>query len=96
MESAMRNFIRAAVLVALVALPACSWVTLTDAYGNSYGGFFDYGNQYSWQLETCQSDPRLAQAAPAIRKRWMECCMWRHGVPIDDAAGCAAPPYFNG
>jgi hypothetical protein len=31
-----------------------------------------------------------------MRQRWMQCCMWRHGVSLDDATGCDAPPYYNG
>ena len=94
----MRNLVRAAVLAVVVALPGCSDpFAISDSYGNSYGGYDDFGNRYAWQLSTCQSDPRLARAAPGDQKRWMECCMWRHGVPIeDDSTGCAAPPYFNG
>ena len=93
----MRKILRFAVLLAAVTLQGCGWFTISDQYGNSYGGFFNYGNQYSWQLATCQNDPALAKAAPGDQKRWMQCCMWRHGVPIDDdTTGCAAPPYFNG
>jgi hypothetical protein len=93
----MRKIVPAAVVLSvLLALQGCSWITISDKYGNSYGGFFDYGNQYAWQLQTCQNDPALAKTPLTDQKRWMECCMWRHGVPIDDSTGCAAPPYFNG
>jgi hypothetical protein len=93
----MSKFLRTAVLLAVaVALPGCSDpFAISDSYGNSYGGYDDFGNKYAWQMQTCQNDPALAKAAD--QKRWMECCMWRHGVPIDDdSTGCAAPPYFNG
>jgi len=84
---------RTAAVIALLgalALPGCS---LDDQYGNHYGGFFDYGNQYQWQLATCQNKI-TARAVPAPpRQRYMQCCMWRHGVPIDDSTGCEAPPY---
>lgn len=87
---------RFAVLLAAAALSGCGWFTISDKYGNEYGGFYEYGSHYAWQLQTCESEPALATAVAAEQKRWMECCMWRHGVPIDDATGCAAPPYFNG
>lgn len=92
----MKKPLRSAVLVAVLALQGCSWVQISDKYGNTYGSFFDFGNQYTWQLATCEADPGLAAAAAPDRKRWMACCMWRHGVPIDDSKGCNAPPYFNG
>jgi hypothetical protein len=94
----MKRIIRSAVLVAALALPGCSDpFAISDRYGNSYGGYDDFGNQYAWQLSTCQDAPALTKTAPGDQKRWMECCMWRHGVPIEgDSAGCAAPPYFNG
>lgn len=92
----MKQILRSAVLLSILALQGCSWVTIKDQYGTTYGGFFDFGNQYSWQLAACQDDPGLAKAAPGIRPRWMQCCMWRHGVPVDDSNGCAAPPYYRG
>ena len=86
---------RLALALALL-LQGCGMFSVTDQYGSYYGGFFDYGGQYSWQLQTCATDPALAQTQDILRKRWMQCCMWRHGVPIDDSTGCAAPPYFSG
>ena len=91
----MRSLARTGVLLAAVALSGCGWFTISDKYGNEYGGFYDYGSRYVWQLQTCQDDPVLAKTAAGEQKRWMECCMWRHGVPIDDSTGCAAPPYFD-
>jgi hypothetical protein len=92
----MKHSLRLAILLPALALAGCGLFTIDDPYGNSYGNFFDYGNQYSWQLATCEADPGLAQAVPEMRQRWMQCCMWRHGVPLDDAKGCDAPPYYNG
>jgi hypothetical protein len=92
----MKNIIRVAVLLSALAVSGCSFFQISDEYGNSYGGLADFGNQYAWQLAHCESEPGLVEAAPALRKRWMQCCMWRNGVPIDDSNGCAAPPYFNG
>ncbi|HLI21145.1 MAG TPA: hypothetical protein VKV32_08510 [Stellaceae bacterium] len=92
----MKKLALSAVLLATLGLYGCSWFTLSDKYGNTYGGFFDHGGQYGWQMATCEADPGLAEAAAPDRKRWMACCMWRHGVPIDNSTGCAAPPYFNG
>jgi hypothetical protein len=92
-EIAMTGKRAIVVLLGAVALSGCSLFAVDDPYGNSYGGFFDYGNQYRWQLVPCQNEI-TANAAPApLRPRYMQCCMWRHGVPIDDAKGCEAPPY---
>jgi len=80
-------------LLGAFALQGCGLFALDDQYGNSYGGFFDYGSQYGWQLATCQKDVAAASIAEQLRPRWMQCCMWRHGVPIDDSTSCEAPPY---
>ena len=52
--------------------------------------------QYAWQRSTCQAEIDGKNIAEDLRKRYMQCCMWRHGVPIDDSAGCNSPPYYNG
>jgi hypothetical protein len=96
MEGAVRKPLVGLTLAVTLALGGCGTFGITDQYGTQYGGFFDYGNQYVWQLRTCESDPGRAQTADPLRKRWMQCCMWRHGVPIDDSNGCTAPPYYNG
>jgi hypothetical protein len=96
MEGAMNHIVRVAILLSALSLSGCSFFQLSDAYGNTYGSLADFGNQYAWQLSTCEADPGLVEAAQLDRKRWMECCMWRHGVPIDDAKGCDAPPYYKG
>ena len=92
----MKQIIRLAILLPALALTGCSFFQISDEYGNTYGSFFDYGNQYMWQLAACQADPGLVETPTAHRGRWMQCCMWRHGVPIDDSTGCAAPPYYTG
>jgi len=92
----MKQIICFAMLLSALALQGCSLFTVSDAYGNTYGSFADHGNQYLWQLASCEGDAGLVTAAPPDRKRWMQCCMWRHGVPIDDSTGCTAPPNYNG
>ena len=92
----MKNLIRVAILLSTLSVSGCSFFQVSDEYGNTYGSITDFGNQYAWQLSTCEADPGLVEATAPDRKRWMECCMWRHGVPIDDSTGCAAPPYYKG
>jgi len=81
------------VLLSALALQACGVFSITDRYGNSYGGFYDYGNKYDWQLAACDKETTSSPIPAAAKKRAMQCCMWRHGVPIDDPKGCEAPPY---
>ncbi len=81
------------VVLSALALQACGVFSISDRYGNSYGGFYDYGNRYEWQLATCDKETAAAAIPESVKKRAMECCMWRHGVPIDDSKGCEAPPY---
>ena len=80
----------------LLFLTGCSLFQISEEYGNTYGGLTEFGNQYTWQLSTCEADPGLVEAPSGDRKRWMQCCMWRHGVPLDDSNGCAAPPFYKG
>jgi len=88
-----RSFQLVALAAALLSLQGCGFFWVDDDYGNSYGGIFDFGAQYRWQLATCQGELRSSSVADPLRKRWMECCMWRHGVPIDNSTGCEAPPF---
>ena len=92
----MKQIIRLAILLPALLLSGCSFFQISDEYGNTYGGFFDHGNQYLRQMATCEADSGLVEAPSADRKRWMQCCMWRHGVPVADSNGCAAPPYYRG
>ena len=80
-------------ILAVLVLQGCSFFEITDRYGNTYGGFFNYGNQYQWQLGVCHDEVTARNVAEALRQRYMQCCMWRHGVPIDDSNGCEAPPF---
>ena len=84
---------RSLVLLAALAAQGCA---IDDGYGNQYGGLSDYGNQYAWQLTTCRNDMAASNVEPRLWQRWMQCCMWRHGVPLDDSGGCTAPPYYQG
>ncbi len=93
MEIAVKHPVVALAFLAAFNLQGCSLFEVDDQYGNSYGGFFDYGSQYAWQLATCQKDVAAQDVGEPLRPRWMQCCMWRHGVPIDDSTGCEAPPY---
>ncbi len=79
-------------LAAALLLSGCGLFAASDQYGNRYGGIFDFGNQYGWQLAACDSEMAANPVPVPERKRAMECCMWRHGVPIDNPAGCSLPP----
>jgi hypothetical protein len=81
---------RAATLLALpLMLAACSLITLTDPYGNTYGDWYNHGTDYRWQLTMCEQAIVDGAVPNADRKRFMRCCMWRHGVPIDDPGSCS-------
>jgi hypothetical protein len=75
---------------ATFALAACGMFVLTDPYGNSYGGWYDHGEQYRYQLVACEQAIDDEHVPNAKRKHFMRCCMWRHGVPIDDPETCGA------
>jgi hypothetical protein len=77
-------------LAAMFVLAACSLVTLTDPYGNRYGDWYNHGANYRWQMTTCEQAIVDAAVPNAGRKQFMRCCMWRHGVPIEDAQSCSA------
>lgn len=83
------SWVRAASL--LLAVAGCSLVSLSDRYGNSYGGWYNPGQQFQWQLATCDQQVAAATVPAPARKLAMRCCMWRHGVPIADPAACQAP-----
>lgn len=67
----------------LLAAAACSMVVLTDPYGNSYGDWYNPGANYRYQLATCEQAIDTQNVPNADRKRYMRCCMWRHGVPVE-------------
>lgn len=63
-------------------------MALTDPYGNIYGGWYNPGQDYRWQLTTCEQAIDDERVPNTDRKTFMRCCMWRHGVPIDDPQTC--------
>ncbi len=81
---------RRAILAAALVVGGCSLVQLTDPYGNVYGDWYNHGAQYRFQLDTCEHEIDDRNVPDPQRKNFMRCCMWRHGVPIDDAASCTA------
>ncbi|MGH7087385.1 MAG: hypothetical protein ACREFQ_00615 [Stellaceae bacterium] len=79
-----------AALALLLALAACNAFAITDPYGNRYGDWYNHGADYRWQMATCEAAIDTDKVPNADRKHFMRCCMWRHGVPIDDANSCSA------
>jgi hypothetical protein len=73
-----------------LALAACSLGAVSDRYGNQYGGWYDPGSNYGWQLDLCERRVEARGVAAGERKLAMRCCMYAHGVPIDDAQYCRA------
>ena len=55
----MKQIVPVAILLSALSLSGCSFFQISDEYGNTYGGFTDFGNQYAWQLSTCEADPGL-------------------------------------
>ena len=88
----MKQHRRLLALLTALALQGCG-MYLSYEYGNSYGGFYNYGSQYAWQRDACQDEVKARNVDAPLRQRYMQCCMWRHGVPIKDSTGCLAPPY---
>jgi hypothetical protein len=78
------------IMLVLVALCGCSLVTVADRYGNRYGDWYNHGDQYHWQLATCEDQMNAQSVPPMERKLAMRCCMWHRGVPIDDSGSCGA------
>ena len=87
----LRGRVGAGGAVVAVLLGACSLFVLTDPYGNQYGDYYNHGANYRWQMTTCEQAIVDESVPNAERKHFMRCCMWRHGVPIDDAQTCGAP-----
>jgi hypothetical protein len=81
---------RRAILVLAFVVGGCGLVQLADPYGNVYGDWYNHGQQYRAQLATCEHEIDQRGVPDPRRKGFMRCCMWRHGVPIDDAGACAA------
>ncbi len=83
----MRNVASAS--IALV-LSACAAAAITDRYGNQYGGWYNPGENYRWQLEACDAEVGRQEIAPGLRKLALRCCMRAKGVPINDPQDCLA------
>jgi uncharacterized protein YceK len=79
------------VLICAAALSGCSSVyDVTDSYGNSYGNFWNSGQNYQWQLAACEKETADRDISPPTRPYHMRCCMYHHGVPIDNPQTCTA------
>ncbi|MDE2165890.1 MAG: hypothetical protein KGJ66_06085 [Alphaproteobacteria bacterium] len=85
-----RTILAAAVAIALAgALGGCSAFQIQDSYGNRYGGWYEHGDQYRYQLAVCERETGAVSIAPAERPGYMRQCMWRHGVPRDNTTSAA-------
>lgn len=80
---------RVALTLAVLALNACSAVTIADRYGNTYGDWYNPGQDFAWQRDLCERTMEQGAVPPRQRKAAMRCCMHDHGVPVD-GTGCAA------
>jgi hypothetical protein len=79
------------VLLCALALGGCSSVYgVTDSYGNTYGNFWNSGQNYQWQLAACEQETASPAISPPTRPYHMRCCMYHHGVPIDNPQTCQA------
>lgn len=83
---------RLAVILSLaLALAGCAPpIVITDRYGNTYGSWYNPGENYRYQLHLCDRATAESGAPPYLDKLHMRCCMWRHGVPISDPGSCTA------
>jgi hypothetical protein len=79
------------VLICALALAGCSSVFgVTDSYGNTYGDYYNPGQNYQGQLALCEQETAAPDIPPPTRPYRMRCCMYRHGVPIDHPQSCTA------
>lgn len=78
-----RTILAAAVVIALAgALGGCSVFQIQDSYGNRYGGWYEHGDQYRYQLALCEQQTAAASSIlVALRPAYMRECMAQHGVP---------------
>lgn len=77
------------VLLGVLPLAGCSSVYgVTDSYGNTYGNFWNSGQNYQWQLDLCEKETADPAISPPTRPYHMRCCMYHHGVPIDNPQTC--------
>ena len=89
-RSTSRSSRASTIFLLMLMLAACSAITLTDPYGNRYGDWYNHGADYRWQMVACEQEIVDRAIANAERKHFMRCCMWHHGVPIDDQQSCSA------
>jgi hypothetical protein len=73
------------------ALTGCSSLFgATDSYGNTYGDWYNPGQNYQWQLQACEQETASPKIPLASRSQHMRCCMHAHGVPVDNPQACTA------
>ena len=75
------------IFVTLV-VAACSIAAISDRYGNEYGDWYNPGAGYRWQLDLCEHQVEAKATPLPERKFAMRCCMYAHGVPIDEGQTC--------
>ena len=76
-------------------LSGCSFFQISDEYGNTYGGLADFGNQYAWQLSTCEADPGLVEAPSPIASAGCNAACGATACRSTIPTGCDAPPYYK-
>jgi hypothetical protein len=62
-------------------LGGCSAFQIEDSYGNRYGGWYEHGSQYQYQMALCERQTAASSVPAAQRPAYMRECMWSHGVP---------------
>ena len=77
-----------AVALAL-ALGGCSLFQIQDSYGNRYGGWYEHGTQYRYQMALCERQTAASSVPAAQQPAAMRQCMWNHGVPKDNTTAAA-------
>ena len=80
---------RIGVVLLGLTLSACSAVSIADRYGNTYGDWYNPGQDFAWQRDLCEQQMEQGAVPLRQRKAAMRCCMHDHGVPVA-ASGCAA------
>ena len=72
-----------------LALGGCTLFQIQDSYGNRYGGWYEHGDNYQYQMKLCEQQTGAAAVVPAQRPAYMRECMWQHGVPRDNTTAAA-------
>ncbi len=62
--------------------------SIEDHYGNSYGDFYNPGRDFAWQIRTCEQEMESYNIPLTTRPYAMQCCMWLHGVAMDEPPQC--------